>query len=143
MKVVFGFVLLLAGCSQKADASQQQPVTVVCSCAPPAAPPPPPPCTSDPATPAPTAEAPPATKPAATGSPLELARQAALRNEPATVRRHLEEKVRNGKGTPEEVNLVKQACKSMADKACQDDLKKKYPAPNPANGDPMGGGILF
>ena len=30
-------------------------------------------------------------------------------------------------GTPEEANLVYQACKEMKDKACTDDIKAKYP----------------
>ncbi|MBX3204857.1 MAG: FHA domain-containing protein [Labilithrix sp.] len=73
---------------------------------------------------APTA-APPPPKPSV--SALEKAREAALRGEPAAVRQHLEQKVRNGHGTPEEANLVRQACKAMGDRACSEDVKAKYP----------------
>ncbi|MDF2697922.1 MAG: Adenylate cyclase, partial [Labilithrix sp.] len=43
------------------------------------------------------------------------------------VRQLLEQKVRSGHGTPEEANLVRQACKAMGDRACSDDVKSKYP----------------
>jgi ABC transport system ATP-binding/permease protein len=67
----------------------------------------------------------PAPKP--TVNVLEKAREAALRGEPAAVRQLLEQKVRNGHGTAEEANLVRQACKAMGDRACSDDVKSKYP----------------
>ena len=58
---------------------------------------------------------------------LDKAREAALRAEPAAVRQLLEQKVRNGHGTSEEANLVRQACKAMGDRACSEDVKAKYP----------------
>jgi ABC transport system ATP-binding/permease protein len=60
-------------------------------------------------------------------SAYERARDAALRNEPAAVRNLLEKKVRDGHGTPDEANLVRQACKQMSDRVCSDDIKAKYP----------------
>lgn len=70
--------------------------------------------------------------PKATGpSPVERAREAALRNEPAAVRQLLETRVRGGHGTPEEANLVRQACRQMSDKACSEDIKAKYPNVSP------------
>jgi pSer/pThr/pTyr-binding forkhead associated (FHA) protein len=71
----------------------------------------------------PTSSSPP--KPSA--NVLDKAREAALRGEPAAVRQLLEQKVRSGHGTPEEANLVRQACKAMADRACSEDVKSKYP----------------
>ena len=58
---------------------------------------------------------------------LDKAREAALRGEPAVVRQLLEQKVRNGHGTAEEANLVRQACKAMSDRVCSEDVKAKYP----------------
>ena len=62
-------------------------------------------------------------------SALERAREAALRGEPSTVRQVLEQKVRSGRGSAEEANLVRQACKAMGDRVCSDDVKAKYPSP--------------
>jgi pSer/pThr/pTyr-binding forkhead associated (FHA) protein len=73
-----------------------------------------------------TTGAPPATPPPKTTA-LDKAREAALRGEPAAVRQLLEQKVRSGHGTPEEANLVRQACKAMGDRACSEDVKSKYP----------------
>lgn len=76
----------------------------------------------------PTPGASPAPAPKATGpSALERARDAALRGELAVVRQLLENKVRNGHATPEEANLVRQACKQMGDRTCSDEIKSKYP----------------
>lgn len=74
-----------------------------------------------------TTSATPAPKPAPTTSNLERARDAALRGEPSAVRQYLEQRVRNGHGSPEEANLVRQACKAMSDRACSEDVKAKYP----------------
>ena len=125
---VLGFVL--AGCSQKAEPTptQLQPVQVVCSCAPPPAVTTPP-CSEAPATQTPSPSPSPTANGAAPSSNVEKAREAALRDEPATVRKLLEEKVRNGKGTPEENNLVRQACRAMGDKSCSDDIKKRVAPP--------------
>jgi len=79
-----------------------------------------------------TSSPPPAPAPAPTPkqsgtNALEKAREAALRGEPAVVRQLLEQKVRNGHGTAEEANLVRQACKAMSDRVCSEDVKSKYP----------------
>jgi hypothetical protein len=75
-----------------------------------------------------TASAPPTPAPKATGpSTLERAREAALRNEPAAVRNLLEQRVMSARATTDEVNLVREACKQMGDKACKDAIKAKYP----------------
>lgn len=58
---------------------------------------------------------------------LEKARAAGLAGNPAEVRRLLEERVRGGHATPEEVRLVKESCKQMQDHPCVDDIKAKYP----------------
>jgi pSer/pThr/pTyr-binding forkhead associated (FHA) protein len=74
--------------------------------------------------------APPATatvKPAGGQSLLDKANEAAAEGRSADVRRFLEQKVRAGHGTPEEVRLVRKACSSPFDKACVDDIKAKYP----------------
>jgi len=60
-------------------------------------------------------------------SPLDVARAAALREDNAGVRRVLEGTVKGGHATPEEANLVKQACKNLKDRACIEDIKAKYP----------------
>jgi pSer/pThr/pTyr-binding forkhead associated (FHA) protein len=71
--------------------------------------------------------APPTTTAKPTGPNVDdLARAAALRGDPQAVRGYLEQKVRSGKGTPEEANMVKQACKAQQDRACTDDIKTKY-----------------
>jgi hypothetical protein len=43
------------------------------------------------------------------------------------VRTLLEKKVRSGKGTPDEVQLVHHACVVLKDKACADAVKAKHP----------------
>lgn len=58
---------------------------------------------------------------------LEVARAAALRGDNQGVRRALEAQVRGGHATPEEANLVRQACKDMKDKVCTEDIRAKYP----------------
>ncbi|MBX3199571.1 MAG: FHA domain-containing protein [Labilithrix sp.] len=80
--------------------------------------------TTTPPTPTP---APTPTPPKPTVSAYDRAREAALRGEPAAVRQLLEQKVRSGHGTPDEANLVRQACKAMGDRACSEDVKAKYP----------------
>ncbi|MBX3232901.1 MAG: serine/threonine protein kinase [Labilithrix sp.] len=62
-------------------------------------------------------------------TPIERAREAALLDDPATVRALLESKARRGQATEEEVNLVYQACKAMRDRACVDDLKRPFAPP--------------
>jgi hypothetical protein len=71
----------------------------------------------------------PSPTPKATGGPstLERAREAALRGEYSAVRSLLEARVRNGHGTTDEANLVRQACKQLGDRACSDDIRAKYP----------------
>jgi hypothetical protein len=59
-------------------------------------------------------------------SPVEQARQAALRGEPGVVRQLLENKVRSGHGTHEEIRLVREACKVQQDRACTEDIKARY-----------------
>jgi pSer/pThr/pTyr-binding forkhead associated (FHA) protein len=78
----------------------------------------------------PTAPPVPAPTPKAAGpSPLEKALEAARSGNPKGVRDALEAKVRSGRGTQEEANLVKQACKALKDQACVEDIKAKYPPP--------------
>jgi pSer/pThr/pTyr-binding forkhead associated (FHA) protein len=60
-------------------------------------------------------------------SNLEKAYQASKEGRPQDVRTLLESKVRGSKGNPEEVRLVKEACKAMGDTVCRDDIKQKYP----------------
>jgi len=93
-------------------------------------PPPHPTGTSATTTATPTVTAPTATatvKPAGGQSLLEKANEAAAEGRSADVRRFLEQKVRAGHGSPEEVRLVRKACSSPFDKACVDDIKSKYP----------------
>lgn len=82
-------------------------------------------------TPTPVAAAPttkPATTKAAGGqSLLERANEAATEGRPGEVRRLLEGKVRSGRGTPDEVRLVRKACSVPFDRACVEDIKAKYP----------------
>ena len=58
--------------------------------------------------------------------PIELARQAEREGRPAEVRRLLEEAVRGDAALPEEVRLVRGACKAQRDQACLDDLHRRY-----------------
>lgn len=71
----------------------------------------------------------PATKEKPTPGPsaVERAREAALKGEFATVRTLLQSKVLAGHATQEEANLVRQACKAQGDKACNEEIKAKYP----------------
>jgi hypothetical protein len=57
---------------------------------------------------------------------LHKAREAALRGDANGVRHILEAKVRGGSATSDEANLVRQACKAMNDRACSNDIKRKY-----------------
>ena len=77
--------------------------------------------------PVPTATSKPSASSAATV--FDRARDAGIRGDNQTVRSLLERKVRDSgsRASPEEANLVKQACKQMSDKACVDDIKAKYP----------------
>jgi hypothetical protein len=78
-----------------------------------------------PAAPATSAAAPPA--PPQPSPDFAKARAAADAKDFKKVRTLLEKKVRGGKGTPEEVELVHQACVALKDKACTDALKAKHP----------------
>jgi hypothetical protein len=60
-------------------------------------------------------------------SALEKATEAAAEGRSAEVQRLLEHKVRAGHGSPDEVRLVREACRVPADKACIADIKAKYP----------------
>lgn len=55
------------------------------------------------------------------------ARAAAEAKEFKKVRALLEKKVRAGKSTPEEAQLVFRACVQLKDKACIDAVKAKHP----------------
>lgn len=88
--------------------------------------PPPPPKTVSPPPPAPPAT--PTVKPN-TPSVMERARQAGLDGRDQEVRNLLEGRVRSGKAGPEEVRLVREACKKMHDTACTEDIRQKYPSP--------------
>jgi pSer/pThr/pTyr-binding forkhead associated (FHA) protein len=57
----------------------------------------------------------------------EAARAALLRGDAPAVKRLLGEPVHSGKATPEEANMLKQACKALNDRACVDDIRKNYP----------------
>lgn len=60
---------------------------------------------------------------------FERASEAGLRGDFQVVRNLLEKKVREGRASAAEANLVRQACKAQGDKACADDIKAKYPSP--------------
>lgn len=74
--------------------------------------------------PAPQPAPPPPPKPAGN---TEAARAALLRGDTAAVKRLLGDSVHQGKATPEEANMLKQACKAAGDKPCVEDIKTKYP----------------
>ncbi len=74
----------------------------------------------------PTVNAPVQSVPVGNGT-FDKAQEAAAEGRTADVRRLLEAKVRSGHASPEEVRLVREACKSPFDKACLDDLRSKYP----------------
>jgi hypothetical protein len=91
-------------------------------------PPPSPPALSPPALAS--ASAAPSRDPApapAVPSLLDRARAAALEGRSDEVRRLLEAKVRSGKGSPEEVRLVRETCRVQHDLACVKDITTKYP----------------
>jgi hypothetical protein len=58
---------------------------------------------------------------------IDLARDAALKGDAATVRRLLEQTVLAGHGTMEEARLVRESCKAMADRACVNEVRLRYP----------------
>ncbi len=60
-------------------------------------------------------------------SAFERAQTAVLEGRTAEARQILEGKVRAGRGTPEEVRLLRSLCKSPPDPACLEDIKTKYP----------------
>ena len=60
---------------------------------------------------------------------FERASEAGLRGDFQVVRNLLEKKVRDGRASAAEANLVRQACKAQGDKVCSDDIKAKYPSP--------------
>lgn len=69
-----------------------------------------------------------AAPPVPTASPdLQKARAASEAKEFKKVKSLLEKKVRSGKGTPEENQLVFRACVQTKDKACADAIKAKHP----------------
>ena len=68
----------------------------------------------------------PAPPPTAKVNNLEKAREAGARGDFAEVRRLLETKVKGGHGSPDEVKLVKEACRLMGDRSCVDEVKAKY-----------------
>ena len=47
--------------------------------------------------------------------------------ESAQVRKALEPRVMSGKGSPEEVRLLRSACKAQTDVACVEKINKLYP----------------
>lgn len=64
--------------------------------------------------------------PSLSDTPIERARQAEREGRPAEVRRLLEEAVHGADALPEEVRLVRGACKAQKDQACLDDLRRRY-----------------
>jgi len=80
----------------------------------------------DPATPPTTSAATTATPKPPGQSVVDRARQAGLDQRYQEVRNLLEGRVRTGKAGPEEVRLVKEACRAMHDSACTEDIKQKY-----------------
>jgi hypothetical protein len=59
------------------------------------------------------------------------ARRAALTDNWMRVRELLGPIVMSGRAAPEEMRLVKEACKQMHDRACVDEIKRQYPKPPP------------
>lgn len=74
----------------------------------------------------------PSTSASAGAADLAKAREAAEHKEHKKVRTILEKKVKAGKGSPEEVELLLAACVALKDKACVDAAKAKHP---PSGGD--------
>lgn len=66
--------------------------------------------------------------PQAPSAELLKARAAADAKDFKKVRTLLEKKVRSGKPTPEELQLVHRACVQLKDKGCADAVKAKHPA---------------
>jgi hypothetical protein len=58
---------------------------------------------------------------------IELAREAALNGDATTVRRVLDRVVLTGHASMEEARLLREACKSMGDRICVDDIRARYP----------------
>jgi pSer/pThr/pTyr-binding forkhead associated (FHA) protein len=63
---------------------------------------------------------------APTPSAFDRAAQAALRGDYGVVRQLLDNKVRSGHGTPDEVRLLREACRQQRDVACVEDIKQRY-----------------
>lgn len=86
---------------------------------------------STPAVPPPTFAAPdygPAPAPAPAASPeLVKAREANAKNDFKKVRTILTPKVKGGKSTRDEAQLLGEACVNLRDKACMDLVKKQHP----------------
>ena len=80
----------------------------------------------DPSAPPTTSAPPTATPKPPAQSVVDRARQAGLDQRYQEVRNLLEGRVRTGKAGPEEVRLVKEACRAMHDSACTEDIKQKY-----------------
>lgn len=66
--------------------------------------------------------------PTQTQTPFERAQKAALDGSPAAVRAILEQRVLSGHGAPEEVRLLKAACRQMGDVTCMETIRQKYPS---------------
>ena len=81
--------------------------------------------TVPPTTSATTVPTPATTKPSGQ-SLVEKARLAGLDGRDQEVRNLLEARVRGGKAGPEEVRLLKEACKKLHDSACVDDIRRQY-----------------
>ena len=56
---------------------------------------------------------------------LEQARERAIAGDPPAVKKLLLDKVAAGRGTKEEVNLLKEACKAIRDTPCVEMCKKQ------------------
>jgi hypothetical protein len=117
----------------KASASAEQPP-----------PPPPPPPVSAPTAPpiwtppdgvttAAPATATPAAVDAGPPSELALARAASEKKDYKRVKLLLDKKVRSGRGSSEEIQLLRDACERTKDKACLDAIKKLAARPAPAD----------
>ncbi len=100
-------------------------------------PPPPPPSTAtappiwtppEAATPAVATTASGAATGAGSSSEYALAHAAAEKKDWKKVKSLLDKKVKSGRGSPEELELLHEACEKTRDKACLESLKKLYPA---------------
>jgi hypothetical protein len=128
--VVFASVLPPA-CEKLLPKNHPEPTTVDPTVEP--APPPPPsettpPVWSPPPDPA-TLAAASAAAPPPPGPELAKAQAAASHKDWKKVKALLDHRVRSGKGTPEEAQLLLEACTNTKDKACVDAVNAKFPQP--------------